>query len=154
MNEQSNWKFVHDFSFRRVMATVQGKAPTLLRILTAATIIPKKPADDSVKETLQWDSYAEHVSKPISSGSGNNKQDQFVVSMVVGTCICHLVELDILDRFYCMYDAVGCSQCTVCGFLADYWLISLFKCLLLCNIPYTKPCWNLCYIRWISSTMK
>lgn len=109
-NEQSNWKFVHNFSFGKVMATVQGKAPTLLRVLTAAAV---KPADDSVKEMPKWDSYAEHFSKPIPSGSENNKRDPFVVSMVVGTRICRLVELDILDCFYCLYDAVGCSSVAV-----------------------------------------
>jgi hypothetical protein len=129
---------------RWVQSPERSESPynTLLRVLTAAIIIPKKPADNSVKETLQWDSYAEHFSKPIPSGSRNNKRDPFVVSvvsMVVGTCICHLVELDILDCFYCMYDAVDCLQCTVHGFPADYWLISLFKCLLLYNIPCTKP---------------
>ena len=35
--EQLNWQFLRDFSFGRVMATVQDKAPTLLRVLTATS---------------------------------------------------------------------------------------------------------------------
>jgi hypothetical protein len=63
-----------------VMATVEDKAPTLLRVLTAAAISPKKAADNSVTETPEWESYAEHFSKPVPSGSGNNKRDPFVVN--------------------------------------------------------------------------
>ena len=62
------------------MATVQDKAPTLLRVLTAAADAPKKPPIDSTTVTPIWDSYAEHFSKPIPSGSGNNRCDPFVVS--------------------------------------------------------------------------
>ena len=49
--EQVNWQFVHQFSFRKVMTTVKDKAPTLLRVLTAAAISLKKPMDNSVTET-------------------------------------------------------------------------------------------------------
>jgi hypothetical protein len=78
--EQVNWQFVHQFSFGKVMATVEDKAPTLLRVLTAAAISPKKAADNSVTETPEWESYTEHFSKPVPSGSGNNKRDPFVVN--------------------------------------------------------------------------
>ena len=78
--EQSNWQFLGDFSFGRVMKTVQDKAPTLLRVLTAAAVAPKKPTNDLMTDTQIWDSYAEHSSKPIPSGSGNNQCDPFVVS--------------------------------------------------------------------------
>jgi len=54
---------------------VEDKAPTLLRVLTAAAISLKKPMDNSVMETPEWESYAEHFSKPVSSSSGNNKHD-------------------------------------------------------------------------------
>jgi len=54
------------------MVTVQDKAPTLLRVLTTAAVTPKKPTNDSMTVTPIWDSYAEHFSKPIPSGSGNN----------------------------------------------------------------------------------
>ena len=57
------------------MAMVEDKAPTLLRVLTAAAISLKKPMDNSVMETPEWESYAEHFSKPVSSSSGNNKHD-------------------------------------------------------------------------------
>ena len=73
--EQVNWQFVHQFSFGKVMATVEDKAPTLLRVLTAAAISPKKPADTLEMETPEWASYAEHFSKPVPSSSGNNKCD-------------------------------------------------------------------------------
>jgi hypothetical protein len=79
--EQINWQFVHQFSFRKVMATVEDKAPTLLRVLTAAVISPKKPMDNLVMETPEWESYAVHFSKPVPSGSGNNKCDPFVVNI-------------------------------------------------------------------------
>jgi len=70
--EQLNWQFLCNFSFGRVMVTVQDKAPTLLRVLTAAAVAPKKPPNDSTTVTPIWDSYVEHLSKPIPSGSGNN----------------------------------------------------------------------------------
>ena len=81
--EQVNWQFVHQFSFGMVMAMVEDKAPTLLRVLTAAAISPKKPTDNSVMETPEWESYAEHFSKPVPSGSGNNKRDPFTVNYSV-----------------------------------------------------------------------
>ena len=77
---QVNWQFVHQFSFGKVMAMVEDKAPTLLRALTAAAISPKKAVDNSVTETPEWESYTEHFSKPVPSGSGNNKHDSFVVN--------------------------------------------------------------------------
>ena len=36
--DQSNWQFVHNFSFGKLMATVQNKAPTLLKVLTAVAV--------------------------------------------------------------------------------------------------------------------
>jgi hypothetical protein len=81
--EQSTWQFIHNFSFGKVMATVQDKSPTLLRVLMVAAISPKKPMDDLVTEMPQWDSFAEHFSRPIPSGSGNNKCDLFVVSTLI-----------------------------------------------------------------------
>jgi hypothetical protein len=66
--EQVNWQFICNFSFGKVMAIVQNKAPILLRVLTAAAVPPKKSTGDSQKSTPE--SYAEHFSKPIPSVLG------------------------------------------------------------------------------------
>ena len=83
LKEESNWQVLHDFSIGRVMKMLQDKAPTLLRVLTAAAVAPKKPPTDSTTVTPIWDSYSEHFSKPIPSGSGNNRRDPFVVSVLI-----------------------------------------------------------------------
>jgi hypothetical protein len=99
--EQLNWQFLRDFSFGRVMATVQDKAPTLLRVLTAAAVAPKKPPNDSTTVTPIWDSYAEHFSKPIPSGSGNNRRDPLVVSTFCDVFI-YLTEYFQIVSIACM----------------------------------------------------
>ena len=80
--EQSNWQFLGDFSFGRVMKTVQDKAPTLLRVLTAAAVAPKKPTNDSMTDTPIWDCWALLKAQTI-----RNQRDPFVVSKFCDTII-------------------------------------------------------------------
>ncbi|KAF7983685.1 hypothetical protein HWV62_19613 [Athelia sp. TMB] len=77
--EDVKWDFVHGFSLGRVMSTIQDKAPTLLRVLTAAAIPAKKRKLEGTVPT----SFTEHFDKPIAGGSGNNRRDPFVIIAVV-----------------------------------------------------------------------
>ena len=53
------------------MSVVQSKAPTLLRVLTAATVMPKKQ-EDMLGRPEATGTFSDHFSKPVPSGSGNN----------------------------------------------------------------------------------
>ena len=114
LKEESNWQVLHDFSIGRVMKMLQDKAPTLLRVLTAAAVTPKKPTNDLMTDTQIWDSYAEHSSKPIPSGSGNNQCDPFVVSKFCDIII-------YLTGYICMYFRLSllhvlcCLLLTICS---------------------------------------
>jgi hypothetical protein len=78
--EEATWEFFHNFSFGNVMSVVQTKAPTLIRVLTAAAIPPKKQREMS--DPLEAGTFANHFSKPVSPGSGNNRRDPLVVSVL------------------------------------------------------------------------
>ncbi|KAF7977089.1 hypothetical protein HWV62_4669 [Athelia sp. TMB] len=78
------WDFVHGFSLGKAMSSVEEKAPTLLRLITAAAI----PAKKRQHEGFVPASYAEHFSKPAPGGSGNNRRDPFVVSKIYSSIAC------------------------------------------------------------------
>ena len=75
--EEATWEFFHNFSF----GVVQTKAPTLIRVLTVAAIPPKKQREMS--DPLAAGTFANHFSKPVPSGSGNDRCDPLVVSVLL-----------------------------------------------------------------------
>jgi len=80
--EAVNWEFIHNFSFGNVMSVVETKAPTIVKVLTAIAVSSKKQDEmaGGRQETGNSKLFAEHFSKPIPIGSGNNRRDPFVVS--------------------------------------------------------------------------
>lgn len=95
------WDFIHNFSFARFTSTAHEKAPTLLRVLTAAGMDRKQRgvhaerlstasnAADNVSDSSNgpgeqpssYSFYSTYFSKPASLGSGKNHRDPFVVSI-------------------------------------------------------------------------
>ncbi|THH04412.1 hypothetical protein EW146_g10186 [Bondarzewia mesenterica] len=79
-NKDASWTSMHNFSLANILAVIEQKGPTFLRLLIAAA----KPASERPKPCEIGDngagpSYAIHFSKPAPSGKGKNRRDPLMI---------------------------------------------------------------------------
>jgi hypothetical protein len=87
--EEMTWDFVHRFSLANVVGVLENNGPTLLRLLVAAAIpaggqrVLRFHPDDVGSAAAASAPYLTYFSRPVSFGSGYNRRDPWVASLML-----------------------------------------------------------------------
>ncbi|KAI0312119.1 hypothetical protein OF83DRAFT_1176932 [Amylostereum chailletii] len=97
----SNWEAVLGFSMRDFLLHIQQKAPVLLRLLIAIAFQAKNRPHRDAGSTSWLPSYSGHFSTPISSGTGRNPRDPFMMVLAAA-----LVLLNARNRRFNLFQRI------------------------------------------------